>query len=119
MQSLWLAIQVGFRVTTKRQSSQLEISALAFAVCAFITYLFLIPQPKDIATPTIINAAANKTLTAEEFAKVAEASKADAFFKRDKYTAPSFLWTEELGVTALMLGTSLSLTVFGSIYLIA
>ncbi|KAI1116494.1 hypothetical protein F5Y14DRAFT_459121 [Nemania sp. NC0429] len=35
-------------------SSQLEITALSFSVCAFITYILLLPKPKDIMVAEVI-----------------------------------------------------------------
>lgn len=56
IQVIWLVIQLIIRASTGRQSSQLEVTAVAFAVCAFFTYVLLLQQPKDIRTPTVIRA---------------------------------------------------------------
>ncbi|KAK1753024.1 hypothetical protein QBC47DRAFT_387569 [Echria macrotheca] len=56
VQVIWLCIQLAIRAATGRESSQIEIAALAFAVCSFITYSHLVFQPKDIQTPTTIRA---------------------------------------------------------------
>ena len=53
LQVTWLGIQLIIRAVEGRQSSQLEITALALAFCAFATYLLLMWQPKDIRTPTV------------------------------------------------------------------
>jgi hypothetical protein len=57
VQAVWLAVELIIRASTGRQSSQIEIMALAFAVCALLSYLLLLSQPKDVSIPTVLPAA--------------------------------------------------------------
>jgi len=57
VQVLWLLVQVIARDTRNLPTSQLEISVLAFSVCAFITYLFFWGKPQNVMTPTYITTA--------------------------------------------------------------
>jgi hypothetical protein len=45
---------VAVRATRSLPTSQLEISVLAFSVCAFITYLLFWGKPQSIMTPTYL-----------------------------------------------------------------
>ncbi|KAI9766810.1 MAG: hypothetical protein M1840_006285 [Geoglossum simile] len=56
VQVFWLVIQVVVRATKHLPISQLEITVLAFSVCAFITYLFSWSKPQDVMRPTYIHA---------------------------------------------------------------
>lgn len=77
IQVVWLAIQLSIRAATGRQSSQIEIMALAFAVCAAITYLLLLYQPNDVQTPVFV--LADRDVNNEEFSKiVASRAKSDS-----------------------------------------
>ncbi|KAK1829968.1 hypothetical protein QBC39DRAFT_355340 [Podospora conica] len=123
VQVVWLAIQLGIRAATGRQSSQIEITALAFAVCASITYLLLLQQPKDIQTPTVV--LADREVTSEEFAKIVDISpnglEAGAKYTLSTtlipYSPPGSAANDHLKWEAL--GTVGGLMAFGAIHLIA
>ncbi|KAK4450496.1 hypothetical protein QBC34DRAFT_349260 [Podospora aff. communis PSN243] len=72
LQVLWLTVQLLIRTSIGLQSSQLEITALAFAVCAFVTYLLLYSRPKDVQTPAIVRA--QRDASYEEFATLVKLS---------------------------------------------
>ncbi|KAN0091647.1 hypothetical protein V8E51_017494 [Hyaloscypha variabilis] len=50
-QILWMIVQILVRTTRKLATSQLEISVLAFSVCAVIIYFLYWQKPKDIMAP--------------------------------------------------------------------
>jgi hypothetical protein len=56
IQVLWLFIQVTIRHLKGLPTSQLEISVLAFSVCAIITYFLSWEKPQGVMTPTYITA---------------------------------------------------------------
>lgn len=124
IQVLWLGIQLAIRAAMGRQSSQIEITALAFAVCASITYLLLLRQPKDVSMPFVIHADRNATY--EEFTKIVTASKTiDGLELHNNYIISTFshpssnsdhtrqYWNLQC------LGIFGGLSVFGAIHLIA
>jgi hypothetical protein len=51
-QTLWLLIQVAVRGSRRLPISQLEIATLAFAVCAFLTYIFSWDKPQNAKLAT-------------------------------------------------------------------
>jgi hypothetical protein len=57
IQLLWLVLQLVGRAVQGRPSSQLEIMALSYAVCAAITYIVLWFQLKDVSQPVVLQSA--------------------------------------------------------------
>jgi len=47
----WFVLQVTVRAAKGLNISQLEIAVTAFAVCAIITYLLILPKPKGLQIP--------------------------------------------------------------------
>lgn len=126
IQVLWLIIQLIIRATGSRRSSQIEITALAFAVCALITYLLLLPRPKDVNTPIVVNAV--RDVDYEEFCRIVRLSQTMVFnisFSGNlNYTIPTATrpYIEEHAGTYLTvedLGLYGGLSVFGAIHLVA
>ncbi|KAK0623874.1 hypothetical protein B0T14DRAFT_425249, partial [Immersiella caudata] len=88
IQVLWLTVQLLIRAIMDLQSSQLEITALAFAVCAFVTYLLLYTRPKDVRTPVVIDA--QRDVTYEEFETFVRVSHQDYYgIKGVTYAVPT------------------------------
>ena len=121
-QVLWLTIQLIIRAATGRQSSQLEVTALAFAVCAFFTYLLLLQQPKDISTPTAIHA--TRSPTYEEFCDIVFYSGPSGLFSREWNALHYAISTDRTpyvnGEEPETLPTyNLAMVVFSAIHLIA
>jgi hypothetical protein len=50
-QVFWFVLQVIVRAAKGLNISQLEIAVTAFAVCAIITYLLILPKPKGVQIP--------------------------------------------------------------------
>jgi hypothetical protein len=50
-QVFWFVLQVIVRAAKGLNISQLEIAVTAFAVCAIITYLMILPKPKGVQVP--------------------------------------------------------------------
>jgi hypothetical protein len=50
-QVFWFVLQVIVRAAKGLNISQLEIAVTAFAVCAIITYLLILPKPKGVQNP--------------------------------------------------------------------
>jgi len=119
IQAVWLAIQLIIRASTKRQSSQIEITALAFAVCALVSYLLLLSQPKDVGGPTILHSNKGWSATSSHFEALANKAVATGPWKRRDYSMPNFAITADDGGGSFALGTSFGLLVFGAIHLIA
>lgn len=118
VQVAWLAIQLGIRAAAGRQSSQIEIMALAFAVCALITCLLLLQRPKDIQTPFVVYA--DRNVSSEEFYKISDQGFG---YLRATYTIgtpsnPHSLTGENYG-ELMVLGMCAGLVAFGAIHLIA
>jgi hypothetical protein len=88
VQAVWLAIELIMRASTGRQSSQIEITALAFAVCALISYLLLLSQPKDVSMPTVLRAVRSPTST--EFEAIVRCVVVTGPWPRPGYTMPNF-----------------------------
>ncbi|KAJ5057310.1 hypothetical protein J3E74DRAFT_477300 [Bipolaris maydis] len=62
VQLLWLVTQLITRKVLKLPSSQLEILALAFAVCTSFTYILNYPKPQNIQVPShVSNLQRNRT----------------------------------------------------------
>ncbi|KAJ6194162.1 hypothetical protein J3E72DRAFT_404602, partial [Bipolaris maydis] len=55
VQLLWLVTQLITRKVLKLPSSQLEILALAFAVCTSFTYILNYPKPQNIQVPSHVS----------------------------------------------------------------
>ncbi|OIW23540.1 hypothetical protein CONLIGDRAFT_693431 [Coniochaeta ligniaria NRRL 30616] len=55
-QLVWLVLQLIVRTAQGKPSSQLEIMALAYAVCAAVTYALLWFQPKDVSHHIVVQA---------------------------------------------------------------
>ncbi|KAI0467996.1 hypothetical protein F4859DRAFT_221826 [Xylaria cf. heliscus] len=51
LQVVWLIVELIVRKVSGLPSSQLEITALSFSACASVTYLLLLPKPKDVMIP--------------------------------------------------------------------
>ncbi|KAI4157208.1 MAG: hypothetical protein LQ342_008457 [Letrouitia transgressa] len=58
IQVLWLIVQLISREIRSQPSSQLEISALAFAVCSIVTYIAYWKRPQDVEAVCFIKAGA-------------------------------------------------------------
>ncbi|KAI0132460.1 hypothetical protein BJ170DRAFT_592415 [Xylariales sp. AK1849] len=56
VQVIWLFVQVVARVVLHNAASPLEIMTLAFAACAFITYILLLEHPQGVQVPTYLPA---------------------------------------------------------------
>jgi hypothetical protein len=50
----WFVLQVIVRAAKGLNISQLEIAVTAFAVCAIITYLLILPKPKGVQLPVTL-----------------------------------------------------------------
>jgi len=87
VQVSWLIIQLIVRLINRLPASALEISTLAFAVCAVIIYLIEWHKAKDISVPIYIDANPENPVLQETFDLIAEA--APTVFLRDRhYTMP-------------------------------
>ncbi|RWQ98574.1 hypothetical protein C8Q69DRAFT_459397 [Paecilomyces variotii] len=64
IQVVWLALQLISRQTEGLPSSQMEISALSFAVCSFFTYLLMWNKPQGVEASCYITA--NRRPTVQE-----------------------------------------------------
>jgi hypothetical protein len=117
IQAVWLPIELIIRASTGRRSSQIEIMALAFAVCALMSYLLLLPQPKDVAIPTVLPAVRSPTSTEFE-AIVKRTLGIMGAWPRPAYTMPNFAIPHDRG-QLFLLGTTGGLLVFGLVHLIA
>jgi len=122
VQVLWLAIQLAVRAAAGRQSSQIEITALAFAVCALITYLLLIHRPKDVSVPVVISA--YRDVTFEEFTEVIALTQPVYLAGKSFYSIPTSTTpctgTDSGRYSDLQtLGILGGLSVFGAVHLIA
>ncbi|KAK5654234.1 hypothetical protein OQA88_7409 [Cercophora sp. LCS_1] len=121
LQVVWLNIQLIIRAIEGRQSSQLEITALALAACAFATYVLLLWQPKDIYTPAVL--LAQRSPSQEEFDKLVKLTSKGGFFSRKSYTVKNFTNPDagegkiEEGLD--WYGTAIGLFIFGCIHLVA
>lgn len=51
IQVLWVDVQIIVRSTRGLAISQLELVVAAYSLCAFFTYLFLIPKPQSVQVP--------------------------------------------------------------------
>ncbi|KAK4443630.1 hypothetical protein QBC34DRAFT_200902 [Podospora aff. communis PSN243] len=119
VQVVWLGIQLSLRANAGRQSSQMEVMALAFAVCAFITYALLLQRPKDLNTPTVIQAV--RSPTEEEFARIVEWSVCLDFAQLTP-SIPNFalaFYDPRMESWLHAAGTLGGLFVFGSVHLVA
>jgi hypothetical protein len=116
LQVVWLCIQIVIRAVEEKQSSQLEVTALAMAICAFVTYLLLIWQPKDVYTPTSI--VAQSSPDQAEFDKLVLLSFVPPFPNGRKNPATSNFSSypsSSLDYRGVMFG----LVIFGAIHLVA
>lgn len=50
----WFILQVVYRAVRGLSVSQLEITVTAFGVCAIITYILLLPKPKHVQIPIVL-----------------------------------------------------------------
>ena len=117
VQAVWLAVELIIRASTGRQSSQIEIMALAFAVCALLSYLLLLSQPKDVSIPTVLPAVRGPKST--EFEAIVRRRVVTGPWPRRGYAMPNFATSLQDGGWVLLLGTVGGLLVFGSVHLIA
>lgn len=113
-QVCWLITQLVTRAAEERQSSQVEISALAFATCALVTYSLLFHQPKDVQTPTVVAAA--RCPSKEEFKTLATIRDMTGvrMSRHDTYAFPALNVDDYYGWSALA-----GLTIFGSVHIAA
>ncbi|KAI9843437.1 MAG: hypothetical protein M1838_002613, partial [Thelocarpon superellum] len=72
LQITWLVIQVVARAVQNLAISLLEVTVLAFASCAILTYLVLWHKPQDVRTPVYIDLP--RVLTREEIIGLAARS---------------------------------------------
>lgn len=120
VQISWLVIQLIIRAVEMRQSSQIEVSALAFAVCALFTYSFLWLHPKDISTPTVITA--NRSPDREEFKKLVDTGLFEQSYEDTggSYAPPTSTTTLATGgFDASIMAMLLVLSLFGAVHLVA
>ncbi|KAK0648147.1 hypothetical protein B0T16DRAFT_455643 [Cercophora newfieldiana] len=122
IQVLWLVIQLIIRAKMGRQSSQIEITALAFAVCALITYLLLLSRPKDVYTPIVINAVRDADF--DEFCKIVRLSQPTFMMSGCGYTMettarPYVGEDRDRYGDMLAVGLCGGLSIFGAVHLIA
>ena len=81
LQLAWLLIQMIARASEGLAISLLEITTLAFAVCAIATYILLWHKPQDVMTPTYIDA--TDTLTREQIIDLAARSPVSTLFVKE------------------------------------
>ena len=120
VQISWLVIQLIIRAVEKRQSSQIEITALAFAVCALFTYILLWRHPKDVVTPTVITP--NRSPNQDEFDKLVDAGLFVASFETTSasYALPISTTTITTSdFNAYSNSMLLALSIFGAVHLVA
>ncbi|KAK4461544.1 hypothetical protein QBC42DRAFT_270014 [Cladorrhinum samala] len=132
-QVLWLVIELVVRKIKGLHTTQLEITALAFAACTFITYLLWLEKPKDATRQTPIHAARELTLNerismihhvGESFIDVGLFGttnvKPGPVVRNDRYTEEGgFGWIWSRPLYAEDLGFALGGIVFGAIHCIA
>lgn len=132
-QVLWLVIELIVRKVKGLHTTQLEIAALAFAACTFITYLLWLEKPKDATKQTPIHAARELTFgeriaidlhVGESFFEVGLFGATNAhpgpFMRNDRYMSEAGfgriwgrpLWAEDLGF-------ALGGIIFGAIHCVA
>ncbi|KAK4108768.1 hypothetical protein N656DRAFT_373437 [Canariomyces notabilis] len=112
IQAVWLPIELIIRASTRRRSSQMEIMALAFAVCALISYLLLLPHPKDVSIPTVLRAVRSPTST--EFEAIVRCTVGImGAWPRPAYTMPNFAMPDKDAELLMLPGTVGGLLVFG------
>lgn len=117
VQVVWLCIQLIIRAAEGRQSSQIEITALALAVCAFVTYLLLMWQPKDIYTPTVISA--QRSPTQAEFDSLVTRTDDQFWVGRDNYSLQTFIRPRAESGEYDLMGIMIGIAIFGSVHLAA
>ncbi|KAM7189292.1 hypothetical protein V8F20_010200 [Naviculisporaceae sp. PSN 640] len=119
LQISWLIVQVITRAAQGRQSSQIEISALAFAACAVFTYSLLFNQPKDVQTPTVVAAA--RCASKKEFDTIVTAVTgritALRFSGHDTYAFSPLLVRDD--PDEIMWASYIGLAIFGSVHIAA
>ena len=81
VQLTWLVIQMIARGSEGLAISLLEITTLAFAVCAIATYVLLWDKPQDVMTPTYIDA--TSVLTREQIIGLAARSPVSTLFVKE------------------------------------
>ena len=78
VQISWLVIQIVARASENLAVSLLEITTLAFAACAIITYILLWHKPQDVMTPTYVDA--TSVLTRKQVIGLAARSPVSTLF---------------------------------------
>lgn len=121
VQSLWLAVQLAIRASMGRQSLQIEITALAFAVCAFASYLLLLllMQPKDVAVSATLLASGYWTPNEADFERMAEVAVMVDPWRQKDYSMLNCADTGGNDGTWLALGIVGGLFIFGCVHLVA
>ncbi|RYC58988.1 hypothetical protein CHU98_g7219 [Xylaria longipes] len=136
LQIVWLIVELIVRKVSGLSSSQLEITALSFSVCASITYLLLLPKPKDVMIPERIltnrplnNEDKRAILSLQEFPYFGNAlflagkSKPQETVPNDVYNTQLVLWRyKSLRIWEMAvedMGFMLGAIVFGAVHVLA
>jgi hypothetical protein len=123
LQVIYVVTQLIVRHYYNRPFSQLELTVVAFAVCAFFTYCFQWSKPQDIKIPRFIDA--SRFASTAEILKIADIAPAPIwgyYMNTRPYTVPNFAlyycgnWKPYL---VFMFGSCLSGVVFGLLHCIA
>ena len=89
IQVVWLIVQLIARKIGGHPSSQLEISALAFAVCSIVTYIAYWNHPRDVEAVCFIKAEAWKIDPS-----IHPQNEAIRLIRELGLQGPSYLWSE-------------------------
>ena len=78
LQISWLVVQIIARAFQNLAISQIEITVLAFAACAIVTYIFLWHKPQDVKSPIYIDI--SQTLTRQQIIDLAARSPVSTLY---------------------------------------
>lgn len=121
LQVTWLIIQLIARLVEHLAISQLEISVLAFAVCALFTWLLHWSKPQDVGTPRYIKA--KRHPTPDEVIALAMVGPQTLFRARYRYWIPNNAFSRcrikgrQVGVFSLC--SAFVASVFGALHCLA
>lgn len=137
LQISWLVIQVFARTSEDLAISLLEITTIAFAACAIVTYILLWHKPQDVMTPTYVDA--TNILTREQVIGLAARSPVSTLFVHEFWlhgvairgmADNVFPWTRGIPIrlpwqrdtiylNPIFIGIGFGGTLFGTIHFIA